>query len=175
MTALGSLGNFYVLMLLIFLVGGIVVISIKFAQTISNGTGKLIKIRGGKYMNKWFKLAAASFAGVLIASFALGLMGAGASVHGADSSGSLPGSFQSAHNHGSNSSGMATQGISAVGPVPVSYVTAGYNQQQFLYQMQMQMMQMQQQINQLMQMNMNQMNSGMSGMSGGSGGGMGMM
>ena len=75
MATLGNLGNFYVVLLFLLLIGGIGVLALNFSKKFWSSSEKWIDKKGGKLMDKWFKLAAISFVGVLIASFALGLIG----------------------------------------------------------------------------------------------------
>ncbi len=143
MAVLGNLGNFYIVLLFLFLIGGAAVIALNFSRNLWDGTEKIINNSGGKMMNKWLKLAITSFVGILIASFALGLItnGSGQNAHAAHSGGNYSGIQQTADN----------------GTAPIAEAQ--------IYQMQMNLRWMQQELSQLMQKY--QMNyGGMNGMPG---------
>lgn len=177
MATLGNLGNLYVVLLFLLLLGGIGILSLNFSRKYWSKAGNWVDKIGGKPMNKWFKVAAISFVGVLIASFALGLTGtvgsgadvtmgsmgginiaAGASDQSAHT-GHHPGGQQNAieatganlagYNQGMNNIGnnMGNAGTSNTGS-GMNYDNMGAQ----MYMMQMNIMRMQQQLEYLMQL-----------------------
>lgn len=165
MEALGNLGNFYIILMFLILIGGTAVIAGQLSKKIWDNSEKLLDKKGGKTMNKWIKLAVISFAGIIIATFALGLV---SSASGQDA--------HSAHSGGGGAQAVSTQGGLPGGQssygTPAAYggqVNTGGSMEAQMYQLRMNMIMLQQQMNQLMQMNNQQMNNS------GSGGGMGMM
>lgn len=79
MEILGRIGNFYIVLLVFFLIGGTWIMGNNFAKKIWQNTENLIDKKGGKWMNNWLKLAVTAFVGIFVASFALGLTGTGGS------------------------------------------------------------------------------------------------
>lgn len=151
MALLGSLGNFYVVLLFLFLIGGSGAIAISLARGFWEKSDKFLEKKGGKFMNKWTKLAVTSFAGILIASFALGITnslpaGDAASAHSSHAGGQM----------NSGQTGAINGGYGQVnyGQMPQYPMNGSYDAR--LYQLQVNMMQLQQQIWQLMQLQSNQ-------------------
>lgn len=144
MEVLGSLGNFYLVLLLGFFFGGIFIItyntSKKYAERIEGYFSK----KGGPKMNKWLQAALASFVGIVILSFALGLV---VTTGGQDE--------HSAHQNGGIGGSGAPAGYAAAGgSVPANYSQPGIYFQPVgfeneINQMRAQLMQMQYQLNQL--------------------------
>lgn len=186
MDLLGRIGNFYIVLLLVFLIGGVWIMGNNFAKKIWHNTENLIEKKGGKWMNNWLKLAVTAFVGIFVASFALGLTGTGGSqdngmgaMSNADSTG------QGQVNHAAHHTGSQTgqdlmqtgnmQGMNGMGNTSAymnnmnsqmnnAMPAMGQNYYDYrLNQIQWNMMQLQQQLNQLMQMQSTQMNNMNSG------------
>lgn len=177
-------GNFYIVLLFLFLVGGTAVLAFNFSKKFWNSTEKLIDKSRGKLMNKWLKIAVTSFVGILMASFALGLT-TGSAGQGAEAAnaGDISQSGQAASHQHAGTDGTATpnngfvDNASLYNATPVSFVQGGDNLSAQMHQLQMDMIQMQQQLGHLMQMQMSnqQMNQGMLGTGMNSGNGMNSM
>lgn len=150
MATLANVSNFYITLLFLFLIGGIGVVFFNFLQKIWQGTGKFTGQKGSPIMNKWLRMATVSFAGIVIASFALGLStSAGGAEHD-----------HAAHAGGSGSNISNPQVSSPTGRPPVngpngypaSYNSTNNPTDAQIYQLQMSIMQLQQQLNYVMQM-----------------------
>lgn len=146
MELLGSLGNFYVMLLFFFLIGGSGLIAFNLSKGFWEKSENFLNKKGGKFMNKWIKLAVTSFAGILIASFALGIT---SNMSGAD-----PNSAHSAHGAG-QMTGMTGMTAGQASPDMSNYGQMTQNPMSYdarLYQLQVNMMQLQQQLSQIIQM-----------------------
>lgn len=146
MAVLANVSNFYIALLFLFFIGGVGVIFFNFLRKIWKSTEKFNDKKGNRIMNKWLRLAAVSLAGVLIASFALGLV---TSIGGG-----------SEHDHAAHAGGGSGSNINspqvpgfAAGPqqpypaYPTSYSSADNSMEVQIYQLQMSIMQLQQQLN----------------------------
>lgn len=162
MSVLGSVGNFYVLLLILVLVTGTAVVAVTLARKYWDTVENYLDKKGGKSMNKWIKLAITSFVGIIIASFALGFVN------------SLSGG-QDIHSAHGGSAAVNVPAYQAPGFVPVATQVPGYNNglatgslEAQIYNLQVNMMQMRQQLARITEMYMNRQMS-TQGMPGGTG------
>ncbi len=164
MEVLGVLGNIYIFLLLILLIGGIALVAYKISRQSWDKAEGILKGQGGTPMNKWFKLALASFIGILIATFALGLTGAsGTSMD----QGTMTGSTDHAsHHQGGAGSGGTTMSTDTGTGMNMNGMGVD-NHAIEMQQMQMNIMYLQQQMNQMMQMHANSQPNGMNMSNGG--------
>lgn len=146
MEVLGKIGNFYIVLLFGLLIAGVGVLSFNFSKKIWIGTEGLFERNGGKSMNKWIKMTVASFAGLLIASFALGLTGSAGAGTGLSSASSQD---QSLHHPGGRQNGNGIQPANMTGyNQGMNYTTMDAQ----IYMLQNQMLYLQQQLAYMMQL-----------------------
>ena len=151
MNTLGNLGNFYIVLLVMVLIGGVGLISLNFSKKYWGKMENYINTKGGKSMNKWFKLAVTSFVGIIIASFALGLTNSSSAQEA-----------QGGHGHAGTSQ-AAVGGPADAQQVNYSAQNNGmqpndgsiYDNSAQMRQIEMNMMQLQQQMAQVIQMHNN--------------------
>ncbi len=140
MELMGNIGQFYLVLLFLFLVGGVAVISVNLSRSFWDKTEKIMNDMGGKNLNRWLKLTVISFAVLIFASFALGMTN---SISGQDT--------HSAHAGGTSYGGPHKAGY---GIAQVSYQQGLVSLEAQLYWMEVNLSRIQQQLDGMLQANM---------------------
>ncbi|MDT3700946.1 MAG: hypothetical protein RO469_16175 [Thermincola sp.] len=153
MEALGKIGNIYIVLLFVLLIGGIGVLSLNFSRKLWSRSESLLDKKGGKSVNKWLKLAMISCTGLLAASFIMGLGNSMGFDPGMGGLGGSPAVAASSHNHQpggqQTGNGAAAANLAGYGQ---GMNSPGFNLEAQMYVMQNQIMQLQQQLNYMIQL-----------------------